>query len=102
MESILKYKENILLQLKMCKTQNEISSDEFQTAKKILIVHVYRNVIYSDFFKYIIHVVWEYVVVVCSGLTSLSTIFLSYNDGVWLRQGVQCCLTALSCPRHLT
>ena len=26
------------------------------------------------------------VVVVCSGLTSLSTIFLSYNNGVWLRQ----------------
>ena len=46
-------------------------------------------------------------VVVCSGLTSLSTIFLSYHDGVWLRQGAQCslwlcCVTEVSCPRHLT
>ena len=29
------------------------------------------------------------VVVVCSGLTSLSTIFQSYQDGVWLRQEAQ-------------
>ena len=29
-------------------------------------------------------------VVVCSGLTSLSTIFQSYHDGVWLRQEAQC------------
>ena len=47
------------------------------------------------------------VVVVCSGLTSLSTIFQSYHDGVWLRQGAQCslllcCVTEESCPRHLT
>ena len=27
---------------------------------------------------------------VCSGLTSLSTFFQSYHDGVWLRQGPQC------------
>ena len=27
------------------------------------------------------------VVVVCSGLKSLSTIFQSYYDGAWLRQG---------------
>ena len=32
------------------------------------------------------------VVVVCSVLTSLSTIFQSYHDGVWLRQGAQCSL----------
>ena len=30
------------------------------------------------------------VVVVCSGLTSFSTSFQSYHDGVWLRQGAQC------------
>ena len=47
------------------------------------------------------------VVVVCSGLTLLSTIFQSYHDGVWLRQGAQCslllcCVTEVSCPRHLT
>ena len=47
------------------------------------------------------------VVVVCSGLTSLSTIFQPYHDGVWLRQGAQCslllcCVTEVSCPRHLT
>ena len=46
-------------------------------------------------------------VCVYSGLTSLSTIFQSYHDGVWLRQGAQCslllcCLTEVSCPRHLT
>ena len=46
-------------------------------------------------------------VVVCSGLTSLSTIFQSYHDSVWLRQGAQCslslcCVTEVSCPRHLT
>ena len=32
------------------------------------------------------------VVVVCSGFTSLSTIFQSYHDGVWFRQGAQCSL----------
>ena len=32
------------------------------------------------------------VVVVCSGVTSLSTIFQSYHDGVWLRHGGQCSL----------
>ena len=42
-------------------------------------------------------------VVVCSGLTSLSTIFQLYHDGVWLRQGAQCslllcCVTEVSCP----
>ena len=46
-------------------------------------------------------------VCVYSGLTSLSTIFQSHHDGVWLRQGAQCsllfcCLTEVSCPRHLT
>ena len=39
------------------------------------------------------------------GLTSLSTIFQSYRDGVWIWQGAQCsllecCLTEISCPRH--
>ena len=43
-------------------------------------------------------------VVICSGLTSLSTIFQSYHNGVWLRQGAQCsfslcCVTEVSCPR---
>ena len=45
--------------------------------------------------------------VVCSGLTSLSTFFQSYHDGVWLGQGAQCslllcCVTEVSYPRHLT
>ena len=31
-------------------------------------------------------------VCVYSGLTSLSTIFQSYHDGVWLRQGAKCSL----------
>ena len=31
-------------------------------------------------------------VCVYSGLTSFSTIFQSYHDGVWLRQGAQCSL----------
>ena len=44
---------------------------------------------------------------VYSGLTSLSAIFQSYHDGVWLRQEAQCsllecCLIEVSCPRHLT
>ena len=39
------------------------------------------------------------------GLTSLSTIFQSYCDGVWMWQGAQCsllecCLIEISCPRH--
>ena len=39
------------------------------------------------------------------GLTSLSTIFQSYCDGVWMWQGAQCsllecCLTEISRPRH--
>ena len=42
-----------------------------------------------------------------SGFTSLSTIFQSYRDGVWMWQGaqcslVECCLTEISRPRHLT
>ena len=46
------------------------------------------------------------IVVVCSGLASLSKKFQSYHDGVLLRQGAQsslllCCVTELSCPRHL-
>ena len=40
------------------------------------------------------------VVVVCSGLRSLSTIFQSYHDGVWLR--LLCCVTKVSYPRHFT
>ena len=31
----------------------------------------------------------DVVIVVCLGLTSLSTIVQSYHDGVWLRQGTQ-------------
>ena len=36
----------------------------------------------------------------------LSTIFQSYHNGIWLQQGAQCsllkcCLTEVSCPRHL-
>ena len=47
------------------------------------------------------------VAVVCSGLTSLSIIFQSYHDGVWLRLGAQCslllcCVNEVSYPRHLT
>ena len=43
----------------------------------------------------------------CSALMSLSIIFQSYHDGVWLRQEAQCSLllcrvTDVSCPRHLT
>ena len=39
------------------------------------------------------------------GLRSLSTIFQSYRDGVWMWQGVQCsplecCLTEISRPRQ--
>ena len=42
-----------------------------------------------------------------SGFTSLSTIFQSYRDGVWMWQGalcslLECCLTETSRPRHLT
>ena len=32
------------------------------------------------------------IVCVCSGLTSFWTIFQSYHDGVWMRQGAQCSL----------
>ena len=35
---------------------------------------------------------YTHIVVVCSDLISLSTIFPSYHDGVWLRQGAQCSL----------
>ena len=31
-------------------------------------------------------------IVVCWGLTTLSTIFQSYHDGDWLRQGAHCSL----------
>ena len=62
--------------------------------------------LYDENDKYNEHITCV-VVVVCSGLTSLSTIFQSYHDGVWLRQGTQCsrllcCVTEVSCSRHLT
>ena len=41
------------------------------------------------------------VVVVCLGLTSLSTIFQSYHDSVWLRQAAQCSLL-LCCVTEVT
>ena len=34
-------------------------------------------------------------IIVCSDLTLLSTIFQSYHDAVWLRQGAQCSLLPL-------
>ena len=42
-----------------------------------------------------------------SGFTSLSTIFQSYLDGVWMWKGakyslLESCLTDISCQRHLT
>ena len=44
---------------------------------------------------------FQNTVVVCSGLTSLSTIFHSYYDGVWLQQGAQCSLhSAASLKYH--
>ena len=39
-----------------------------------------------------------YTVVVCSGLTSLSTNFQSYHDDVWLQQGAQSMLTFIVLP----
>ena len=41
------------------------------------------------------------------GFTSLSIIFQSYHDSVWMWQGAQCsllecCITEISHPRHLT
>ena len=44
-------------------------------------------------FTNVVVVVVVLVVVVCSALTLLSTIFQSYHDGVWLRQGAQCALS---------
>ena len=63
--------------------------------------------LYDENDQYNAHIPCVGVVVVCSGLTSLSTIFQSYHDGVWLRQGARCRLllspiTAKSCHRHLT
>ena len=42
---------------------------------------------------------WRYHTVMCvySGLTSLSTIFQSYHG--WLRQGAQCSLYTVMCPK---
>ena len=42
-----------------------------------------------------------------SGFRSLSTVFQSHCDGVWMCQGAQysllvCCLTEISCLRHMT
>ena len=46
--------------------------------------------LYDENDQYNEHIPCVVVVVVCSGLTSLSTIFQSYHDGVRLRQGAQC------------
>ena len=50
------------------------------------------SVLYDENDQYNEHIIGG-VVMVCSGLTSLSTIFQSYHDGVWLRQGAQCSLS---------
>ena len=39
-------------------------------------------------FAVFVFVVVVVIVIVCSGLTSLSTIFQSYHDGVWLRENL--------------
>ena len=62
--------------------------------------------LYDENDQYNEHIPCVVVVVVCSGLTSLSSLFQSYHDGVWLRQGAQCslllcCFIEVSCPIHL-
>ena len=42
------------------------------------------------------------IVVDCSVLTSLSAIFQSYHDGVWLRQGAQCSLFCVASLKYHT
>ena len=48
-----------------------------------------------------------FVFVLVGLYVAFSTIFQSYRDGVWMWQGAQCsllecCLTEILCPRHLT
>ena len=64
-------------------------SETFAGEIPVCIVH-YENKIFSVFLKYPIWTDQRVCVCVCvySGLTSLSTIFQSYHDGVWLRQGM--------------
>ena len=56
---------------------------------------------------YISLLILQLVCLFYSGFTSLSTLFQSYRDGFWMWQGAQCsllecCLTEISRPRHLT
>ena len=48
---------------------------------------------YTKSFKYLFYIHnAEVNVIVCLGLTLLSTFLQPYHDGVWLRQGAQCSL----------
>ena len=70
--------------------RKEIPSEVEVSVVKIIIIKrddcslkmCFRNGFYYYFF-FNQHL-YELYVVVCSGLTSLSTIFQSYHDGVWL------------------
>ena len=69
--------------------------DFFTSQLQVLYIHNTKASIMNFFCLRVINFGYEeeiVVVVVCSGLTSLSTIFQSYYDGVWLRQGAQCSL----------
>ena len=59
-------------------------------------MHVPVPVLYMSLDKFEIKNLLAMCVCVCVcvylGLTSLSTIFQSYHDGFWLRQGAQCSL----------
>ena len=58
---------------------------------KLFHSHTFHGVFCKPFHFRMNHLVHLYMCV-NSGLTSLSTIFQSYHDGVWLRQGAQCSL----------
>ena len=65
-------------------------------------------IVYSSIKVYMLEIAAQHVLFVCLfdlGLMSLSTIFQSYSDDVWIWQGAQCsllecCLTEMSRLRH--
>ena len=83
------------------------SDTEIQNCKNrsVLISKLATMAAILKFFKRHLPTNLKFVCLFDLGLTSLSTIFQSYRDGVWMWQGAQCsllecCLTEISSPRH--
>ena len=74
----------------LSRDSNQLSHDPAALSLTIHVDQTSASSLYNENDQYNEYI--PCVVVICSGLMSLSTIFQSYHDGVWLRQAAQCSL----------